>query len=96
MTAACPTFGFIAVLLPRHDLSPDGRRAFGAAWAAFLQAEGLLASRQGGGGVEEYEVWREGSQTTERDREVTMAWLARRAELAEWRLSALSDLKETT
>ena len=96
MTAACPTFGFIAVLLPRRDLSPDARRALGAAWAAFLEAEGLLESLRSAGSAEEYEVWREGSQATERDRENTKAWLEQRTDLAGWRLSALGDLKEAT
>lgn len=95
MAASCPTFGFIAELHPRQDLTPDARRVLWAAWAAFLEAEGLLSSFRAGGSAAEYAVWREGSQATEADREITGAWLAQRSELAEWRLSNLGDLKET-
>ncbi len=95
MPAPCPTFGFSVDLEFRREVGADARDAFWAAWRSFLEEHGLTTARDDGNGGESCIVVADGTQATDSDRVAAKGWLAKRPELAEWRVSDLADVKRT-
>lgn len=91
MSAPCPIFGF--VLYARLLDSSADVGALRASLAEFLDANGLDLTSSG---AVDCVVTREGSQTTNSDRELVLEWAARWAHVATIDVSDLIDLQRSS
>jgi hypothetical protein len=89
MSAPCPVFGFAVRLTPSSS-SVGGHDKMLASFAALLEASGLSA----GPGERQFEfvVHREGSQTSEQDREAVLSWSGQWARVGVISVGELADL----
>jgi hypothetical protein len=88
MSAPCPALGFVVHVTPRpgHE---DEMNLLVADLEALLDTHGLTMSPSGHRG---YALRREGSQATQMDRELVLAWAERWTRVADIRVSDITDL----
>ena len=91
MSAPCPILGF-TIQIELHDFIDDSRgEALRTALEELLESNGLTMAG-GGRRRSRFVVRREGSQATEADRRLVLAWAAERGEVADVSVSDLIDL----
>jgi hypothetical protein len=92
MSAPCPTFGFVVRAAPRSGSDAD-KKMLNDDLVAYLETHGLCASH--GRRALEYSISREGSQATNADRELVLAWADKWMPVADIDVSDLVDLSES-
>ena len=93
MSAPCPALGFVVDLEPAAGLSTDRLARLRTDWTSFLDGRGLQGREQRVGAQLRFQVESEASQATQNDRAAAESWLAARAELTQWRVGDIQDLR---
>lgn len=91
MSAACPEYAFDVTLRLAPQLDADARAALRRAFAALLDARGLVADG-GGDAVLRHTVARDGGQAVDADRDAVREWARARPEIVDATVGPLVDL----
>jgi len=91
MSAPCPILGFVVVAVRHADTSDSQHDAMVNDLVDTLEANGLMMGRSGDR-VLDLAIRREGTQATDADRQLVVAWAARWTGVATITVSELVDL----
>lgn len=91
MSAPCPILGFTIQIELRDSIDDSRGEALRTALEELVESNGLTMAG-GGRRRSRFVVRREGSQATEADRRLVLAWAAERGEVADVSVSDLIDL----